>query len=125
MASRKVEDLCPEMQSICREWMRQMDETGIDYIITCTRRTPADQETLYAQGRTTPGHIVTWTLNSRHIPGEALDFCILVNGKIDWSMVHKDLWDHAVEIGKSLGLEQVVNKQGKVLEYAHLQMRKI
>jgi D-alanyl-D-alanine carboxypeptidase. len=101
-----------------------MEEEGIDYIITCTRRTPQDQAILFAQGRTTPGHIVTWTLDSRHIPGEAFDFCIPVNGKIDWSMVHKDLWDKAVEIGKSLGLEQVVNKQGKVMEYAHLQMRR-
>ena len=49
------------------------------------------------------------------------NFVITVNGKPDWGMVQKDSWVRAVEIGRELGLTQVINKDGKVLEYAHLQ----
>jgi peptidoglycan L-alanyl-D-glutamate endopeptidase CwlK len=36
-------------------------------------RTKARQKALYAQGRTKKGPIVTWTLNSKHIEGKAVD----------------------------------------------------
>ena len=42
-------------------------------LITDGNRTLADQEKLYAQGRKTPGTIVTCTLNSNHIGGRAVD----------------------------------------------------
>ena len=49
------------------------------------------------------------------------NFVIMFAGKPDWGMVQKDSWVRAVEIGRELGLTQVINKDGKVLEYAHLQ----
>jgi peptidoglycan L-alanyl-D-glutamate endopeptidase CwlK len=122
MSSRKIEDLSPEMQPLVNEWVRQMNELGISFIITCTLRTKQEQIELYAQGRTTPGPIVTWTLNSLHLVGKAFDFCIMVNGKCDWKMKSKDLWDKAIAIGKSLGLSQVIGRNGKVKESAHLQL---
>src|SRR6187551_537375 len=36
-------------------------------------RTPDQQSALYAQGRTAPGPVVTGTLNSNHLTGNALD----------------------------------------------------
>jgi len=36
-------------------------------------RTQQEQNKLYNQGRTTPGNIVTWTRNSHHIGGNAMD----------------------------------------------------
>ncbi len=36
-------------------------------------RTPGQQQALYAQGRTAPGPVVTGTLNSNHLTGNALD----------------------------------------------------
>jgi hypothetical protein len=98
-----------------------MDAAGIQYIITCTKRTQAEQAALYAQGRTTTGHIITWTLNSKHLTGDAFDFVIMFLGKPDWSMIYKDLWRQAVDFGLELGLSQVVGKDGRILEYAHLQ----
>ena len=44
-------------------------------------RTLAEQEALYAQGRTAPGLIVTWTLKSNHLTGHAVDLGIILNGK--------------------------------------------
>jgi len=48
-------------------------------------RTKERQEQLYAQGRTKPGPIVTWTLESKHLDGLAVDVVMPVDGKIDWN----------------------------------------
>lgn len=122
MASRDPKDLSDEMYFRWYEWDKAMKSNDIDYILICTKREKSDQESLFAQGRTKPGKIVTWTLNSKHLTGDAFDFCIMNNGKCDWSMLNKEAWETAVEIGKSLGLSQVVDSKGRVKEYAHLQL---
>ncbi|MCX5727095.1 MAG: M15 family metallopeptidase [Candidatus Saganbacteria bacterium] len=122
MASRNPEDLSPAMQEKYSAWEMEMQNNGIDFILTCTRRSQTEQNALYLQGRGLPGKIVTWTLNSKHLTGDAFDFCIMNNGKCDWGMQLKDQWDKAIEIGKSIGLSQVVNSKGKVMEFAHLQI---
>jgi peptidoglycan L-alanyl-D-glutamate endopeptidase CwlK len=40
--------------------------TTQDFMVNEGVRTKARQKELYAQGRTKPGDIVTWTMNSRH-----------------------------------------------------------
>lgn len=101
--SRKIEDLVPEAQEKYHAFDAKMDEAGIDYIVTCTRRTQAEQDALYAQGRTKPGPIVTWTRNSRHISGKAFDICIMENGKCSWD-TDNPKWEIAGQMGKSIGL---------------------
>ncbi len=101
--SRKIEDLLPELQERYAFFKHAMDEMGIDYIVTATLRTKAEQEALYAQGRTKPGKVVTWTLNSRHLSGRAFDIVIMENGKPDWSVSNPD-WKRAGDIGIACGL---------------------
>lgn len=49
-------------------------------------RTAERQAQLYAQGRTTPGPVVTWTLKSKHIDGKAIDLGPLDGkGQIAWN----------------------------------------
>lgn len=48
------------------------------------------QKQLFAQGRSAPGKVVTWTLNSKHIKqgdgtGHAVDLCAQIAGKLDWT----------------------------------------
>lgn len=63
---------------------------GFQPIITDANRTLEQQKELYAQGRTKAGKIVTWTLNSKHVGGNAIDIGFLKNGKltynIDWGL---------------------------------------
>ena len=40
-----------------------------DFSVLQSVRTHAEQAEKYAQGRTKPGPVVTWTLRSKHIPG--------------------------------------------------------
>ncbi len=122
MASRDPRDLSDDMYFRWSEWDKAMKSNDIDYILTCTRRTKADQEALFARGRSKPGKIVTWTLNSKHLTGDAFDFVIMLNGKCDWSMIDKMAWDIAIELGKGLGLKQVQDIKGRIKEFAHLQL---
>jgi len=66
----------------------------IDFSIVEGLRTTARQQSLYAQGRTAKGSIVTYAdgvkNKSNHQAksdgyGHAIDFCPYVNGKLDWS----------------------------------------
>ena len=52
-------------------------------------RSKERQAQLYAQGRTTPGNKVTWTLKSKHIDGLAVDLAPIQNGQIDWTDLAK------------------------------------
>jgi peptidoglycan L-alanyl-D-glutamate endopeptidase CwlK len=130
MADRNIEDLSPTMRSKCIAWIKAMQAVGIQFIIVCTLRSQAEQDVLWALGRslvngvwviTDPKKVVTWTQHSKHLTGDAFDFVIMFNGKPDWRMVHMDLWNKAIGIGKNLGLSQVIGKDGRVKEFAHLQ----
>lgn len=77
-------------------------------------RTIDEQNTLYAQGRTTPGPKVTNAKGGRsfHNYGLAVDFCLLIDGKeISWDMAKdydqdkKADWTEVVEVFKKYGWE--------------------
>lgn len=53
-----------------------------DFSVLEGRRSVARQRSLYAQGRTMPGPVVTWTMQSKHIDGEAVDLLPYPDG---WS----------------------------------------
>ena len=60
MASRRIEDLHPDLQTLCREFVRRCEAAGVEPLITCTWRSGAEHNQLYAQGRNgNPGPRVT------------------------------------------------------------------
>lgn len=112
MASRKIEDCHPDLQLKAKEMVRLLGEQGIDYLIYCTFRPLSEQDTLYAQGRTTPGKIVTYAKGgqSKHnftldgkMASKAFDGAPMLAGKIIWDGKHP-LWQKVGEVGRSLGL---------------------
>jgi peptidoglycan L-alanyl-D-glutamate endopeptidase CwlK len=98
-------------------WLAQCKASGLDILITCTLRLGEEQDRLYAQGRTAPGHIVTNAKagQSAHQYGMALDFVPLVFGKPDWSGTSQP-WDYAIAIAQQCGLQSL-----RPMESAHLQ----
>ena len=58
------------------------------WVIHDGKRTVAQQWTDYAQGRTTPGPIITYAEPDRdpHVRGYAVDFHEITDGKDDWSI---------------------------------------
>ena len=77
---------------------------NVQIIVTQGLRTFAESDALYAQGRTTPGPIVTNSAGGKsyHNYGLAWDFEMLTNGKSDW--VVGPNWMKVVEIMKKHGM---------------------
>lgn len=81
---QSLDVLDPELQTkLARVVTRMREETGHDVTVTETYRSQARQDALFAQGRETPGQIVTWTRNSKHTQGRAVDV-VLDGGHADF-----------------------------------------
>jgi peptidoglycan L-alanyl-D-glutamate endopeptidase CwlK len=61
----------PDLQRVIR---RAAELTTVPFAVVSGNRTQAQQDYLYAQGRTRPGMVITWTRNSNHMGGGAIDF---------------------------------------------------
>lgn len=123
--SRNIESLLPIVAEKARAMLAACAADGLDVIVTSCYRDHESQAMLYAQGRTTPGKIVT---NAR--PGEswhnhrcAFDIVPIRNGKPVWGTAGADLelWMRVGEIGESVGLEWAGRWKGRLLEFAHFQ----
>lgn len=75
----KLQGVNPRLVSVVK---RAIELTTQDFMVLEGLRTKERQAELYAQGRTAPGNIVTWTMQSRHIDGDAVD---LVPYPLDWN----------------------------------------
>lgn len=75
MSSKDINDLHPDLQPLCEEFLARCKEASLDARLIFTYRTPAEQDAIYAQGRTTPGHIVT------NLRGNQSKHCFSIDGK--------------------------------------------
>jgi peptidoglycan L-alanyl-D-glutamate endopeptidase CwlK len=103
-SEKKLANVKPALVRLVR---RAAELTKQDFQIVQGNRTQKEQDALYAQGRTKPGKRVTWTRNSKHIGGNAIDFAALVNGKISWNeklypAIGKAFKQAAAELGQSM-----------------------
>ena len=110
----------PDMQKVAR---RAIQISPVDFSITQGKRTLDEQKRLYGKGRTAAqcrakgvpveyarpqDQVVTWTLNSNHISGNAIDVAPYVNGKLEyddsgklglWLKIAKAFKDASRELG--------------------------
>lgn len=119
MADRSLIDLHPHLAVLLTKWEEATNATIAPYEVgvSQTWRSWAEQDADYAQGRTTPGHIIT---NARggesphnctddgtatgKPAAKAFDFFIIgPNSQLDWNAGHP-CWQRAIAIGESLGL---------------------
>jgi len=83
---------------------RMAQEHGHEVRIVEGYRSPNRQARLYAQGRTAPGPVVTWTRRSLHTEGRAVD--LQVNGVWDDPRAYADLQRIARDEGlRTLGMK--------------------
>lgn len=120
IASRNLDDLLPKAKLLAHEFITKCSEQGINIIITSTYRDFESQDALYAQGRTSPGQIVTnarggWSFHNYRC---AFDFAPVVNGKIPWT--DSTLFTRCGEIAESCGLEWA-GRWTRFREMAHCQ----
>ena len=101
---QRLEGVHPDLVRIVK---RAIEITRQDFSVLEGVRTPERQAELYAQGRSKPGQIVTWTMTSNHFKqadgyGHAVD---LVPYPLDWSdlnafnAIAMAMFDAADELG--------------------------
>ena len=105
MRDRKA--LHPRLQKKIDELISSCEKKGLRVCITECLRTVAEQDALYAKGRTAPGNRVTnargSSYSSMHQWGVAFDFC---RGDGKDAFDNRDgFFDKVGKIGQSLGLE--------------------
>ena len=83
---KKLATLDPSFLPLADELVKVGQAAGLNVQISAGLRTPAEQDALYAQGRTEKGKVVTnarrWT--SLHNYGLAIDVFFMVDGKASW-----------------------------------------
>lgn len=111
---RDLKTLHPKLQEKAKQLQKKCKKQGISIAFSECLRTKEEQDALYAQGRTTPGNIVTnakgSTYSSQHQWGIAIDFYLDMD--IDGDGSKKDdafnnstgLFDRVGQIAKSIGL---------------------
>lgn len=97
--------LLPKVKKMTEDFIAKCNAQGIKVMITSTYRSPEEQDRLYAQGRTTPGNVVTNAKGGQSIHNWrcAIDFAPVVNGVIPWN--NKDLFTKIGQIGELCGFE--------------------
>ena len=112
---RNIEDLHPELQEKIALLKSECKKKGITIGISECLRTVAEQDALYAKGRTKPGSIVTnckgSTYSSMHQWGVAFDFYLIMDvdkdGKTSDDAFNDStgLFEKVGKIGQKIGLE--------------------
>ncbi len=143
MASRSIGDLSPAMQVLCNRHLDrcrrdlELKKRGVEVILTCTYRDDEEQNRLYAQGRTTPGRIVTNAKagqsahNHKTAQGkpaaDAYDVLVLLHGKPVWvddqttPENEMELWEVVGAHGTAAGLKWYGAPGARFPEKPHFQ----
>lgn len=103
--SDSLNSLDPYVATLGQRFLDLCRANGLDVKILVAFRSWDDQDATYAQGRTTPGPIVTDAMggDSYHNWGLAFDAAPLVNGEVDWN--NTALFDRMGALGQQVGLE--------------------
>ena len=107
LSATRLAALHPLLADRGRTMLDRCAQAGLALLVTQGLRTWDEQDTLYAQGRSAPGKVVTNARGgeSYHNFGLAFDILVLdAMGKAEWDPAHPG-WRQAADAGKSLGLE--------------------
>jgi hypothetical protein len=111
-AVNDLEALHPELKIRVERVITRMErEFGHQVQVVETRRSQERQDALYAQGRTAPGEIVTWTRESKHSTGHAAD--LQVDGRWD----NPEAYARLQRIAESEGLHTLGPRDGGHVEW--------
>ncbi len=117
--SRALDDLSPRMKPLAMQLIARCVEAGIAVLIVDTLRTKAEQAENVKKG-------VSWTLNSKHLTGDAIDICPYsvyeLHGpdKLQWD-AGDPVWRKIGAIGEAVGLKWGVIKNGVQIDPGHFE----
>jgi peptidoglycan L-alanyl-D-glutamate endopeptidase CwlK len=100
-SERSLRNLRGVHPDLVRVVHRALELSPLDFVITEGLRTRKRQEELVAAG-------ASKTMNSRHLTGHAIDFAVLVGGKVRWDWpLYRKVADAFKEAGRQFGVSIV------------------
>lgn len=153
MASRSIEDCSPQMRDRIVIFEAMLEQAGLDFHRSCTRRSQEEQNALWKRGRCPLEEVnaayvkaglapiteqenkrpVTWTTISKHTNGgggsDAVDYFQLVEGRASYDLkVDADFdnlpdWQEFGKIARGCGLEW--GGDWKKPDYPHVQFKEV
>jgi peptidoglycan LD-endopeptidase CwlK len=120
-SEKAIATLLPEVQPLARALVQKAASVGITIKIICGLRTYAEQDALYAKGRTEPGPIVTKAKGgqSNHNFGIAFDIGVFEDSKY---LPDSPKYKAVGALGVDLGLEWGGNWK-TIVDQPHYQLR--
>jgi hypothetical protein len=118
--SRRLDDLSPAFRPFADRFLARLMEARLPVVIVTTSRSLPEQEKAVRDG-------VSWTMNSRHLTGDAIDVCpyeeYALNGrnKLTWDEKNP-AWPRIGAIGEACGLKWGVVKDGKRKDLGHFEL---
>lgn len=122
-SNARLDQLYPPLAKAVRTLAETLASEGIRILVVQGLRTVAEQDALFARGRTAPGSIVTNAAggHSWHNFGLAVDLAPLApDGTIDWNSGHPQ-WKRMEAVGVSLGLTSGANWK-RLVDAPHFQI---
>jgi RHS repeat-associated protein len=105
ISDKRIQSLHPAIRMLATDFIKEANANSSGTLIRIAQgyRTYAEQDALYAQGRTAPGKIVTNAKGgySNHNFGLAFDIVGITDGKVDYNLD----WNSLSKLGKSKGFE--------------------
>lgn len=143
---QKLSTVNPSLQAVVKRAAELLQGTDLYFVVTQGIRTRDEQARLYGKGRTAaelsakkvnPLYAkpteskVTWTLDSNHLAGTAVDIAPLLNGKVNWDENGKlGLWPRLAIAMKTAASELRTpitwggDWSGKNLDRPHFELEK-
>ena len=120
ISEERLQTLDARIKHNVRRFINEAEDHGILLRITWAYRPPEEQARLYAQGRTTPGPIVTWVKPGRSLHQHRLAFDVveMVNGQPVWENPN---WAKIGEMGEKYGFQW--GGRWKKLDMPHFERR--
>ena len=91
-------------------WRAEVSRKYPNAVVFEARRSQERQKYLYAQGREKPyekNRIVTWTMDSKHLSGDAVDIVFMNDWKLERIWPYKDL----IDMAKNYGIENLAPRE--------------
>lgn len=107
MSDRSINDLCPTLQIICREWLAQCKSAGLNVALITTWRSSTDQNVAKANGlsNASAGYSPHNCCDKNGLPAsKAFDFGVFETSGKYITDGTDTRYRQAAEIGKALGL---------------------
>jgi peptidoglycan L-alanyl-D-glutamate endopeptidase CwlK len=121
-SERNLRTLLPQAEAAAREFLAAVLDADIGARIVVGSRTFAEQDALYAQGRTKPGPIVTRARGGQSLHNFGIAWDIGIFDEKGAFLPESPLYEKAGRIGKRLGLEWGGDFEGFV-DLPHFQIK--